>query len=303
MGLAMRLFLGKCGPKNISHRMKAPIFAAALLSSLSVTALVHQSLAQAPDDILAKDAKFSPTINFSDTYREKVVTIKSERIPGEPAEPATHEVVVKPQKISAKVVANIEGFDLSEIDDSMEVGIEIGAFSFSSPLSESAEALKAGGFPVEKKKATFPAIIETEKVDRNGDPVLDRDGNPVLLRKKLGRIVFAWAKKRLTVTVSISDVVLAEMNEIGASEFLGLYMDESENGNKPSGSAKFSDAPIEVSVTFGSAQGTHTALAKGTSTTSHKKYGRDEEGFPLEELDVNSVKLTGKADPNASADK
>lgn len=270
--------------------MKATKLATALLSLQGALALVTSASAQAPADILAAVGKFKPTLNFSDNYAEKVLTIQSERIPGEPREPATHEVIVKPQKISAKVVANLEGFSFSgaggEIGDAMAVGVTVGGFEFTGTLGESKEAIKAGGFPAEGKKATFSYIGTFDKP--NGDTY----------EKKVGTVSFSWTKTRLTVSISVMDIVAAGVGEIAASNYIGLYVDNSENGNHPSGSAKFANEPVAVAVTFGSAVGAQTALARGTSTTAFRRYGSENAGT-LEEFPVESVKLTGKADPLA----
>lgn len=263
--------------------MRGNKIAAALLSSMSVFALATIGLADPPEDILAFAPGFKPTLNFSDTYSEKILTIPAPpAFPGEPREPATHEQVPKPQKITAKVVANITGFDFSEIADEMPVNVYIGGFLFESSLGDSDEAIKNGGFPRTKKKATYSFIGFFDKP--NGDTV----------EKKVGSLVLSWTATRLTVTLSVSNIEAAGLSEIGATQYIGLYVDESDLGNKPSGSAKFVDEPIDVSVSFGSASGVQTAFAKGTSATAYKKYGSDAAGT-LEEFFLESAKIIGKA--------
>jgi hypothetical protein len=284
--------------------MKVYGIATLLLSSLCALALVNLGIAAPPENVLepVPGSKFKPTLNFSDTYSQKVVTIPAPPPdPGSPRDPATHDVVDNPQKIAAKVVANIAGFDFAEVGIDLAVGLTFGAFEFTSTLGESLEeAKKAGAFPAgaTKGKATFPFTYSYEKVDRNGDPVLDRNGDPITITKKVGSIVFSWTPKLLTVTLSVSDVAAAGVSEIGAGQYVGLYQDNSPLGNRPSGSAPIPPDPIPVTVTFGSAAGDNSSIAKGTSSTSDRKFGPyDEDHNPAEEFTVESVSLTGKAAP------
>lgn len=286
--------------------MKTQKLATAVLSYLGAFGLTV-GFAAPPENILEPIGAFKPTLNFSDTYGEKVLTTAAPPAePGEPREPATHEAALKPQKIVAKIVANIEGFDFSgEIADEMPISLKVGAFTFEGTLSESQQAARTGSFPPLGKKATFPFIFSYEKVDRNGDPILDRNGDPITINKKVGSVTFSWTKTRLTVTLSVSDILSAGVAEIAASSYLGLYQDLSDAGNRPSGTVKLGVAdrsgdipfpvePVAFQVGFGSATGESAANGTGTSTTTHKKFGRDEEGNPLEEFDLQSATLKGK---------
>lgn len=263
--------------------MKSKISTALLLVS-SVFIQTHVGLADAPENTLATATGFTPTIICSDKYGEKILTTRAERIPGEPAEPPLREVIQKPQKIAAKVVANIDGFDFAEIGDDLEIGIAVGNFSFNATLAESKEAAKNGGtFPTNGKKATFPLIGFIDKP--NGDTI----------EKLVGRVVVSWTPTRLTVKVACSNIVSAGLAEIAAGDYIGLYVDESELGNKPSGRAVFSDEPNAASVTFGSAAGEQGVLLKGVSKTAYKKFGSEAQGT-LEDFFLQAVSLSGKAD-------
>ncbi len=269
--------------------MKANHSKALFLSVFSAFVLIHAGLAVPPDDILAAAPGYSPTLNFKDTYSEKIVTFPAPRPePGEPREPATHDVEPKSQKITAKIVANIKGFDFTEVADDMTVSVSIGAFAATRTLSESNEALKKGGFPAGGKKASYTLIGDFQRPDRpNGDP-----GES--FQKKVGAVTFAWSDALLTVTVTCTDIVAAGVSEIAASTYIGLYQDTTTAVNKPSGKAPIPPDEISVRVTFGTATGSNLAVASGTSSTSFKKFGSDAAGT-LEELFVQSVKLSGKA--------
>lgn len=255
----------------------------ALCAALSTLLLPVISFAQAPENILASSEKFKPTVTYSDTYSEKTITI-----PGEKPDPATHDKVANPQKISAKVVADITGFDFTEVGDDLEVGLSVGGFSLSGlTLSQSLEAAKTGSFPANGKKATFLFTGTFEKP--NGDTI----------DKTVGSAVFAWTPTRLTVTITCSDIAsTADVTEINASEFLELYVDESELGNKPSGTVKFDNHPTDVTVSFGTAVGNRLAYGKGQSTTKYVKFGSDAKGT-LEEIYLQSATVAGAADVTA----
>jgi hypothetical protein len=266
--------------------MKTRIAVTTLLSSMSALALATLGLAEAPANILDDVGKYKAKITFSDTYTEKTVTYK------DPGEPAYHDVVPKPQKIAIKVVANIEGFDFSELDEiDMPLELTVGEFLWTGfILDDSVEAQKNGGvFPAGKKKATFIFLGDFEKP--NGD----------IVTKKAGSLTLSWTSTRLTVKVLVTDTEaitlagLAALGQIGATNFTALYEDLSDLGNKPSGKVSFSGEPIDVNLTFGSATGQRTVFAKGVSKTAYKKYGSEAKGT-LEDLYVESVKLTGKTD-------
>jgi hypothetical protein len=99
------------------------------------------------------------------------------------------------------------------------------------------------------------------------------------------------------VKLDCSDIDAAGIKEIGASEFAGLYSDDSDAGNKPGGTVPFTSEPSSVAVFFGTASGQHDIEFKGKSKTTYKKYGKDEDGDPLEELFLQSVTLTGALTP------
>ena len=267
--------------------MKCGISTALLLTG-SVFIQTHIGFADAPENILAKATGFTPTITCSDKYSEKVLTERSERIPGEPPEPPFREVIQKPQRIAAKIVANLEGFDfVAEINDELPLGVSVGNFAFEATLADSLEAGRNGGtFPANGKKATFLLIGFVDKA--NGDAV----------EKLFGRVIFSWTPTRLTVKITCSDIAAAGISEIAASDYIGLYSDDSELGNKPSGSVRFSDEPKAAAVTFGPAAGEQGILLEGMSKTTRKKYG-SEAAETLEELFLQSVNLSGKADPNS----
>lgn len=274
--------------------MKINGITAVLLSAWSAAALVTIGLADPPSDILANAGKFKPTITFSDTYGEKVLTIPAPPPdPGSPRDPATHEQVPTPEKISFKIVANIEGFDLNEIADDLPLSVNVGGYSSGDlTLADSDEALKngtiatGGHFPAGGKKATFSYIGTFEKP--NGD-TYDRS---------VGSLVCSWTKTLLTVTLKVSDIAAAGLPEIAASNYVGLYEDVSPNGSHPSGSVKFADDPYDVSVNFGTLTGARVAYADGKSTTKYQKFGSDAAGT-LEEFLLQSVTVMGAADTTA----
>ena len=260
--------------------MKTTLLKSALASATIVAVSLTSALAVEDPNILANDGSFKPTIKFSDTYTEKVVTI-----PGFDGSPATHDVVALPQKISAKVVSNLADFDFSEISETMPVEFSIGAFAFSALLGEEeSRGLDRDGnpkpFDPEKKSATYFYYIEIDLPD--GDTVV----------KKVGSIVFAWSQKAktLTVTLSLANVIDSGAGDIAASEFVGLA-DDGERG----GALPFISEAVDVAVSFGSAHGTRTAYGKGVTKTAYKKFGSEAAGT-LEELTVNSVSVQGTAD-------
>jgi hypothetical protein len=243
--------------------------------------LVSNAFADEPSvNILADNPalKFKASIVCSDSYADKILTAR------DPDFGTFREVVAGPQKISAKVVASLAEFDPTEISNTLPIGFAIGDFSYASTLEESLEAQKAGGtFPPTGKKATFPFFTEVETP--SGD----------FVAKNAGSLVFAWAKTKLTVTLKCSDVEGAEQLEIGASNYIGLYVDESDEGTKPSGSLAFTDEAI-CSVEFGTSTGSRSVVLKGTSSTAYKKFGSENAGT-LEEFFLEKVVLKGTTGP------
>lgn len=231
-------------------------------------------------NILANDGSFTPTIRFSDSYSEKVVTVR-----GFDGAPATHEVEAQPQKISAKVVANLADFDFSQISETMPVEFKIGEYSFSALLGEEAgRGVDRQGnpkpFDPAKTSATFNYYIEVDRP--NGDTVL----------KKAGTLVFAWSvkAKTLTVTLTLANAIESGAGDISASEFIGLADDGEKGGSLP-----FVSEAVVVELTFGSAHGARAAYGKGVTKTAHRKFGSEAAGT-LEELTVNTVTVLGSAD-------
>jgi hypothetical protein len=256
--------------------MRRSLPALAAIATFLTTALAQDG---EPIDILSNHGPFTPTIIFSDTYAEKII---SERDGGE----VYYDVDTNPQKITAKIVANLAEFDFSEITEEMEVGVDIGGFSFTATLAESgkldSDGVPLGAFDPAKGKADFHFTAEVEKP--NGD----------YKTKKVGSIVFTWntSSKLLTIKLTISDVLNAGFEEIGASSFAGFAGSDGET----SASLKFENEAVPVSVTFGSAFGERPAYAKGISKTSVKKIGKGDE---VDYLTYETVKLVGSADTKA----
>lgn len=237
--------------------------------------------AQELGNILASIRRFKPTVTFTDRFATAVA-----KAPAEPGDTVFHDIVLLPQKMAAKVVGNLEGFDFNEIGDDLTVGLTIGSFEFSKTLAESDEAVRTASFPSRGKTATYSLQGLFMKPDES------------YTEKKVGTIRFAWTRTRLTVTVAITDLTATVdgLSEIGASGFVGWYADDS--GTKPSGSMKFGPVPIDVAVSFGSASGGRTAFAKGLSKTTLHKFGSEADGT-LEELASDSAQIVGAADTKA----
>jgi hypothetical protein len=259
--------------------MKLSKFASVLLSSMSALGLTTVGFADVAENILANALpgapSYKPSATFSDTYGEKVVT-----------EDGSHSVMPMPEKLSAKIVGNLAGFVLAdEINDDMPVSLVVGEFRFESTLAQSDEAVKNHDtFPTAKKKATFPFLVDLDLPNGN------------TISKRVGSIVFAWTPALLTVTLAVTDGEQAGLGEIGAQNFVGLYTDESDLGNKPSGSVKFDGQFLDVMVNFGSATGERMAIGKGVSKTTNKRFGRGDEA---ENLPLQSVTLAGAFDTTA----
>jgi hypothetical protein len=252
---------------------------------------VPQAAGQSGEDfnMLANAERFRPTVVFSDVYGQRLITYPAEVLPGEPREPAAHDVIDKPGRISARVVASLQapGFDLSQaISDEMAVGLTVGDFSFEADLASSREAERNGGtFPPDKKRATFPFLAEYENA--NGDFVV----------RSVGSITFSWNAKTLTVTLACADIEGASISGIAADQFIGLYEDLSDEGNRPAGRAAFSNVPVPVSVTFGELRGDREAYARGVSATGYRRFGPAAE--PFEEFTLEAVTVQGSADTAA----
>ena len=280
-GAELERFMQQADPPDISITTMNTIIKKTILAT-AIAAFVTILPAFGIDDsnILANDGGFIPVIRFSDSYSEKVVTIR-----GFDGTPATHDVEAQPQKISAKVVANLADFDFSQISETMPVEFNIGEFSFSALLGEEeGRGVDRLGnpkpFDPAKTSATFNYYIEVDRP--NGDTVL----------KKAGSIVFAWSvkAKTLTVTLTLANAIESGAGDISASEFIGLA-DDGEKG----GSIPFVSEAVQVDVTFGTAQGSRAAYGKGVTKTSYRKFGSEAAGT-LEELTVNTVTVQGAAD-------
>ena len=226
-------------------------------------------------NILADGGKVKPSIKVSETYSEKVVT---EKTPGEPT--VREKVPHYPVKVT--VVANIEGFDISTVNSDTPISLNIGDLTVTPDLGDANEA-KDGVFPAGKTKATFD--LEYAAPGPNGTPV----------PRKGARVTVSWAKNKLVITASVKSMTFFGASGVAATDFIGLYVDESPEGTKPSGSKKFEESR-NCTVSFAGLTGNRTVILKGTSTTKAKKFGKGDEA---EVIELESVKLKGSTGPVA----
>lgn len=213
-------------------------------------------------NILANAGKFKPTVTLSDVYNEHVVTETDDGL-------VFRSVEIDPERIAFSVTANLSGVNPGVIDADTTVGISMGYFDHSAVLGD------ASDYNPNAKRATFRLTKEMERA--NGDTY----------EVNIGAVIYAWTEKQLTVTVTCTDIVEAGVNDIAASDYVGI----ADAGT----SVLFEGDEAEVSVTFGDATGTRRLFLSGKASTVTKKFG-PETSDDYEELDINSVNLKGEAD-------
>lgn len=225
----------------------------------------------APDlGILAPDGGFKATLSFSDTYAEKVNVS-----PG--SSPITHEVDGA-EKISAKIVANLTGFNFaSEILADMPVGFTVGSLSFSGTLSDLLPQDANGNLlkPFNAAITSGTHFFNVQKLDVSGNGVTNAAGDPVMV--KAGSVKFAWttgSNPTLTITATISD--LAEAAQDSTLDTSGTPLSDlnaiglADKGDGTTQSLSFANEAIPITVTFGDAIGQRNSYGKGTTKTVYK---------------------------------
>jgi len=247
---------------------------------LGVSLMAFSAVASAGEktsvNILADGGRVKPVIKVSEAYKEKVVKFR------EPGEGVFREVTsIMP--LSITVVGNLEGATIGPINDDTPVELSLGGMEFFATLGESREAERNNGvFPINKTKATFE--LGFEDVDANDNPIF----------RKVGSVVFKWPKGKLSVKLEASDTSDLEIGEVGATDFIGLYVDDSEEGTSPSGSVNFQADQMDLFVMLGGAEGSRITLLSGVSSTKLKVFGR---GDNREEFLLEKVEMTGVAGP------
>ncbi len=146
-------------------------------------------------------------------------------------------------------------FAPGSVDESTLVGINVGGFSHEAALGDSPN-WRSG-----RNRAKFPIFVETDRLDDEGDPVLER----------VGSIVYTWTDRKLVVTVSGHGV-----GSIVADSAEDFFADV--EGSK----VRFIE-PIDASVSFGDQSGSTSLYAKGVvrKVTKRKGAGDAAESFDL----------------------
>lgn len=257
------------------------------------------SNASAETNILANSGKFKPAIVFSDTYAERLFTFAAPPPePGLPRDPATHDIFAAPERISAKIVANLAAFDFAtEITEDMPIAVRVGAFQFIATLGQDGSRTfdrDGNPKPFDPKKTSATFYYGVDVLDADLNPKVDTNGNPI--RRKVGSLVFAWntKAKTLTVTLANSDVGGSGASPIAAANFVGAGDDGIKGGR-----LSFAGEPVAVAVTFGTATGLRAAYAKGISQTSYRKFGSDAAGTLEGPFAIHTVTVQGSADVTA----
>lgn len=104
------------------------------LSLLAVLCLMmlhpHAAVAQDP---LAKTATFTPTVSFSESHTDKVVTIVDN---SDPEFPFVSRELVTSESVSLTVIGNITGIDLSSINETTPYSLTMGNLTLSGTLGD-----------------------------------------------------------------------------------------------------------------------------------------------------------------------
>lgn len=103
-----------------------------LLFALTFIGVACQLQAQGLDP-LARTATFTPTVSFTESHSESVVTIVDN---SDPDFPMTTRAVRATESISATVVANITGIDLASLNASTAFSLDLGNLSIAGTLGD-----------------------------------------------------------------------------------------------------------------------------------------------------------------------
>lgn len=87
---------------------------------------LHTAPAAEPFDPLAKTATFAPSVSFTESHSDRIVTTVDR---SDPEFPFVTREVVSSQSISATVVANITGIVLADLDETTHFSITLGSLN------------------------------------------------------------------------------------------------------------------------------------------------------------------------------
>ncbi len=201
------------------------------------------------------DHQYTPIFTLTETLLEKVPVFRS-------GGSIRYGKPVTRHWLRATLVADLSTFSFSEIDERMPVAVSIGGFSFTGMLGD--DAGRRGGraqghkpFDAKKPSAIF---YLTEKLPGIA-------GSPRL--RKVGYVSFSWDSSRLRMRAVIWDAKAAGVS--GAFDRNAILAAAGVDSAQ-SGVTRFYDAPMQVRLKFGSAEGARTLLGSGairkTSTES-----------------------------------
>lgn len=223
--------------------------------SIGVLALMTQvAFAASPLDPLAAIPGFTPTVSFSESHSDRLVTTVDR---SDPEFPFVFREVVSSESISVTVVANITGIDLAALNGTTAFSLELGGLSVSGTLGD--DPRYAPG----KTSIFIPAL----GFDDNDKPI-GKNGTKL-----------SWTATRLTLTVTGST----------ATEMPGTVELDNWSTNTESSPVRVIST---VSLQFGplNAPGRNVYIT-GNCSAVHRAFGSEDEGF--EEFDLVSVSLAG----------
>lgn len=245
------------------------------------TALCSFALLEAKaGNILDNDLEhgFKPAIAISHHSSQSVVIDRSGNGP-------LYGKAANPVKISATVVGNLTGFPFTEIAEDMAVSLRVGDFGFAATLGEdTSRAKNRDGTlrPFDPKKTTAVYLLRAEL------PPLTAGGPPRY--RTVGSVKFAWNLTRVSARLVLSDVAAAEAD--------GIMAADEESFPEGNASLAFSREKIPVELTFGSAEGSRIAYARGRLTTSLRQFGSARTGN-LAIVPLHSLAMIGEGDITA----